>query len=350
MSDGTVMVTDSSAPVQKTVLVKKIKVLVKRPVAPAPAAPAMIKVPVKRPVLIKVPVKRPVAPISAPAVRPPAKPVAPASSAASAPAGPTRRFARGREIKPLIYEVPDDIIDRIDARKKIPEKLFLLYIFARTLAESNAERDGYKFPPMLIDLPKDTLEATELLESVDEDIYDALLSDLDELAPFIPGMERVMHSKMSVEDLIDREVSRASQQDVLTSAQQIVLAFLLVLSDMKMVRQKLALHEIDKEQQDIVDGIRSMEEEEKAMKHDFIVAIQRKGFPVNATKLINNYFTLAKKDPEKAYQTLITNPLYFSPIQMDRLPKKFFGLISAGPKEARAVNKRLASFLKNLKV
>ena len=93
-----------------------------------------------------------------------------------------------------------------------------------------------------------------------------------------------------------------------------------------------ALSEIDKEQQDIVDGIRSMEEEEKAMKHDFIVAIQRKGFPVNATKLINNYFTLAKKDPEKAYQTLITNPLYFSPIQMDRLPKKFFGLIPAGPK------------------
>lgn len=335
---------DSAAPVQKKVLVKKIKVLVKRPVAPAPAAPAMVKVPVKRPVMVKVPVKRPVA--AAPAV--PAR--APAPPPAPRPAGKTRRYAGGKEVKPLIYEVPIDIIERIDARKKIPEKLFLLFIFAKTLAEQNAARDGYKFPPMLIDLPKDTLEAAEMIDDVDEDIYDALLSDFKEIAPFIPGLERVMHSSASVEDLIDEEVRRAQNQDALTSAQQIVLGFLMILSDMKMVQQRLELHEIDKERQSVVDGIQALEADEKAMKHDFIVAIQRKGFPVNATKLINNYFTLAKKDPEKAYQTLITNPLYFSPIQMDRLPKKFFGLIPPGPKEARAVNKRLATFLKHLKV
>ena len=335
---------DSAAPVQKKVLVKKIKVLVKRPVAPAPAAPAMVKVPVKRPVMVKVPVKRPVAATSAVPARAPAPPPAPR------PVGKTRRYAGGKEVKPLIYEVPTDIIERIDARKKIPEKLFLLFIFAKTLAEQNAARDGYKFPPMLIDLPKDTLEAAEMIDDVDEDIYDALLSDFKEIAPFIPGLERVMHSSESVEDLIDEEVRRAQNQDALTSAQQIVLGFLMILSDMKMVQQRLELHEIDKERQSVVDGIQALEADEKAMKHDFIVAIQRKGFPVNATKLINNYFTLAKKDPEKAYQTLITNPLYFSPIQMDRLPKKFFGLIPPGPKEARAVNKRLATFLKHLKV
>ena len=335
---------DSAAPVQKKVLVKKIKVLVKRPVAPAPAAPAMVKVPVKRPVMVKVPVKRPVAATSAVPARAPASPSAPR------PVGKTRRYAGGKEVKPLIYEVPADIIERIDARKKIPEKLFLLFIFAKTLAEQNAARDGYKFPPMLIDLPKDTLEAAEMIDDVDEDIYDALLSDFKEIAPFIPGLERVMHSSASVEDLIDEEVRRAQNQDALTSAQQIVLGFLMILSDMKMVQQRLELHEIDKERQSVVDGIQALEADEKAIKHDFIVAIQRKGFPVNATKLINNYFTLAKKDPEKAYQTLITNPLYFSPIQMDRLPKKFFGLIPPGPKEARAVNKRLATFLKHLKV
>ncbi len=335
---------DSAAPVQKKVLVKKIKVLVKRPVAPAPAAPAMVKVPVKRPVMVKVPVKRPVATAPAVPARAPAPPPAPRS------AGKTRRYAGGKEVKPLIYEVPADIIERIDARKKIPEKLFLLFIFAKTLAEQNAARDGYKFPPMLIDLPKDTLEAAEMIDDVDEDIYDALLSDFKEIAPFIPGLERVMHSSESVEDLIDEEVRRAQNQDALTSAQQIVLGFLMILSDMKMVQQRLELHEIDKERQSVVDGIQALEADEKAMKHDFIVAIQRKGFPVNATKLVNNYFTLAKKDPEKAYQTLITNPLYFSPIQMDRLPKKFFGLIPPGPKEARAVNKRLATFLKHLKV
>ena len=340
---------DSVQPVQKKVLVKKIKVLVKRPVAPAPAAPAMVKTPVTRPVMIKVPVKRPAAPAAVPQT--PARAPAPQT----VPARPidrknTRRFARGKEIKPLIYEVPLDLIERVNARKRIPEKLFLLFIFARTLAEQNAQRDGYKFPPMLIDLPKDTLEAAEMIDDVDEDIYDALLSDFREIAPFVPGLERVMISREPVEDLIDDEVRRAQNQDALTSAQQVVLAFLMILADMKMVQQNLELHEISKEQKNAVDDIRAMEADEKAMKRDFIVAIQRKGFPVNATKLVNNYFTLAKKDPEKAYQTLITNPLYFSPIQMDRLPKKFFGLIPPGPKEARAVNKRLATFLKHLKV
>ena len=340
---------DSVQPVQKKVLVKKIKVLVKRPVAPAPAAPAVITVPVKRPVMVKVPVKRTAAP--APAAVPPAPARAPAPPIT--PPQPSdrkkwRRFAGGKEIKPLIYEVPLDLIERVNARKRIPEKLFLLFIFAKTLAEQNAKRDGYKFPPMLIDLPKDTLEAAEMIDDVDEDIYDALLSDFREIAPFIPGLERVMLSSDSVEDLIDDEVRRARNQDALTSAQQVVLAFLMILADMKMVQQNLELHEISKEQKNIVDDIQELEADEKAMKRDFIVAIQRKGFPVNATKLVNNYFTLAKKDPEKAYQTLITNPLYFSPIQMDKLPKKFFGLLPAGPKEARAVNRRLATFLKHL--
>lgn len=340
---------NSVQPVQKKVLVKKIKVLVKRPVAPAPASPATIKIPVQRPVLVKVPVHRPTAPapvVQAP-VRAPAPPVTPPRPTEGVA---RRRFVRGKEVKPLIYEVPLDLIERVNARKRIPEKLFLLFIFARTLAEQNAQRDGYRFPPMLIDLPKDTLEAAEMIDSVDEDIYDALISDFREIAPFIPGLERVMLSSNSVEDLIDDEVRRAQDQDVLTSAQQVVLAFLMILADMKMVQQNLELHEITKEQQNIVDDIQEMEADEKAMKRDFIVAIQRKGFPVNATKLINNYFTLAKKEPEKAYQTLITNPLYFSPIQMEKMPKKFFGLIPAGPKEARAVNKRLATFLKHLKV
>ena len=93
-----------------------------------------------------------------------------------------------------------------------------------------------------------------------------------------------------------------------------------------------------------------IEEGERALKQRFIQAIERRRFPVNARKLINNYFNLSRKEPDKAYHTLITNPLYFSPIQMERLPKKFFGLVKPGPKDAAAVNKRLASYLKSLKV
>lgn len=339
---------------------KKIKVLVKRPVSSPSAAPApqskMIKVPVNRPpasaptgVPQKKIIKRPV-PTAAPAAQP-APSSAPRPTASRPPASSqTPKVINGVAVKPLVYDVPEDLLDRIDAREKIPEKLFLFYIYARTLAEQNAERDGYTFPAMMIDLPKDTLEAAKLVEEIDEDIFDAILDDILELAPFIPGMERVIQSRHPLDEIIAAEVRRVQSQDVVSRAQQLVMAYLMVLVDMETIQHKLELHEIKDEENELIEEIQDMEEEEKELKQDFINAIKRKGFPVDAERLINNYFTLAKREPEKAYQTLITNPLFFSPIQMEKLPKRLFGLIKPSANDAIAVNKKLASFLKHLKV
>lgn len=357
------------APVKK-VLVKKVKVLVKRPVsAPAGAAPA----PAPRPGMVKVPVKRPVQTQSAPpaaasaAPRPaPAQPQAAAAPApvrqpappppqtpARQPAAPESfvgQVVNGVLVKPIKFEIPDDILDAIERRERIPDKLFLLYIYARLLAEQNAEEEGYEFPDMMIELPKDTLEAAKLIDEIDEDIFDAILDDFTEMAIFIPGMERIMGSKAPLDKLIQMELARIQNQEEVTQAHQIILGYLMILADMQMIQQKLEMKEIKEEEEDVINEIREIEEEEKEMKQDFIKAIQRKNFPVDAERLINNYFNLAKKDSEKAYHTLITNPLFFSPIQMEKMPRKFFGLVKAGPKDALAVNKRLASFLKNLKV
>ena len=96
--------------------------------------------------------------------------------------------------------------------------------------------------------------------------------------------------------------------------------------------------------------IKELDEEEKNIKERMITAVKRKRFPVDAKKLVNNYFGLAKRDPDKAYETLITNPLFFSPILLEQMPKKFFGLIKPSAKDAIAVNKQMAAFFKSLKV
>lgn len=356
------------APVKK-VLVKKVKVLVKRPVsAPAGAAPA----PAPRPGMVKVPVKRPVQPQpAAPAAPRPAPaqahqiPAAPAQAQPPArqpapppppvPARPVStsyvgQVVNGVLVKPIKFEIPDDILEALERREKIPDKLFLLYIYARLLAEHNAEEEGYEFPDMMIELPKDTLEAAKLIDEIDEDIFDAILDDFTEMAMFIPGMERIMGSSAPLDKLIQMELARIQNQDEITRAHQIILGYLMILADMQMIQQKLEMKEIKDEEEDVINEIREIEDDEKEMKQDFIKAIQRKNFPVDAERLVNNYFNLAKKDSEKAYNTLITNPLFFSPIQMEKMPRKFFGLVKSGPKDAIAVNKRLASFLKNLKV
>ena len=389
-----------SQPVVKKVLVKKVKVLVKRPVsAPSPATPVA-----GQPVLVKVPVKRPVQQPAPPAIpsaqtaptspQPVAKPLPAVQTETQIPVQkedqqqtatqqatpPLQRKSFASQINRsnmalgnideefndldnsdededdadeaetrLIYRLPDDILEAINRREKVTDKLFLLYVYARIYAEKVAKEEGYAFPQMMVELPQKVSQASLLMDAIDNDLFMAMLDDFVEMAPFIQGMERIMANKAPLEQIIQTEMKRVKNLETLSTAQQILIAYLSVLVDLQLIQEKLNMLNIQEEADKIVDDIKEMEEDEQSIKNSFIKAVESKRFPIDAKKLINNYFTLAKKDPDKAYETLITNPLFFSPIQMERMPRKFFGLIKPSPKDALAVNKRLASFLKNLK-
>ena len=394
-------------PLVKKVLVKRVKVLVKRPVSAPPtaaavkqpvSAPSVVKRPVspatvqvvkqpvptagtvKQPVMVKVPVKRPVqqniqpevpvqasaAPVATPvpdnqgtfkaAPPTPSYPdlddfdeedryVGPAPSRSSF----SHRVNAATQGRQIVFTLPDDILESLERYEKVTDKVFLLYIYTRVYAQQVAQEQGYLFPEMMVELPENTSQIEEFAEEIDNDLFMAMLDDFTEMAPFISGMERVMAAKAPLEQVIQSELNRIQDQETLSTAQQILIAYLTVLVDMQIIHEKMNILDTQNESDEIINDIREMEEEEREMKESFITAIERKNFPVDARKLINNYFTLAKKDPDKAYDTLITNPLFFSPIQMERMPKKFFGLVKPSPKDAIAVNKRLASFLKNLK-
>ncbi len=341
--------------VMKKVLVKRVKkILVKRPVAaPAVAAPAVPAVRTSAP--------RPERPAEQAIARPVQTSFAATVSAARnraeqpAPAAPRRnsfvgRVVNGVEVRRLSYDLPDNILEEVEKHERVTDKLLTLYVYARTYTARVAKQEGYAYPKMLIELPEDNYQAAELLDEVDNDLLVAMLDDFTEMAPFIMGMERVIANKTPLEKIAQIEMARIQDQDSLSTAQQILISYILIMLDMQIINEKLDLMDVEDEQKRIIEEIRETEEGERALKQRFIQAIERRRFPVNARKLINNYFNLSRKEPDKAYHTLITNPLYFSPIQMERLPKKFFGLVKPGPKDAAAVNKRLASYLKSLKV
>lgn len=94
-------------------------------------------------------------------------------------------------------------------------------------------------------------------------------------------------------------------------------------------------------------------EEEMARKEKirlYIQAIKQENFPIDATLLVNNFFKTVRKDPVAAKKILEQNPATFAPIQIDKLPDKFFGLIKAKPEDGKKVNKKIGKFLKNLKI
>lgn len=88
----------------------------------------------------------------------------------------------------------------------------------------------------------------------------------------------------------------------------------------------------------------------KERQRKFTEAIKKKNFPIDAEKLISNYFRVAQKDIDGAYKALTTNPAIFAPIDFAKIKPRFFGLIKVSPKDGIRVNINIGNFLKKLKV
>lgn len=81
----------------------------------------------------------------------------------------------------------------------------------------------------------------------------------------------------------------------------------------------------------------------------FIEAVRKRGFPVDAERLINNYFKTAAKDAKGAFEALTKNPAVYAPIETQKIKPRFFGLLKVTPKDGIRENQRLGNFLKHLK-
>jgi len=84
-------------------------------------------------------------------------------------------------------------------------------------------------------------------------------------------------------------------------------------------------------------------------KERFIKAISERHFPIDAERLINNYFKTASKDAPAAYEVLTTNPAMYAPIETDKIRPRWFGLLKVTPQDGIRENTRIGKYLKKLK-
>ena len=88
----------------------------------------------------------------------------------------------------------------------------------------------------------------------------------------------------------------------------------------------------------------------KERQKKFVEAVKKRNFPIDAERLISNYFRVAQKDFDGAYKALTTNPAIFAPIDFSKIKPRFFGLIKVTPKDGIRLNIQIGKFLKKLKV
>ena len=82
----------------------------------------------------------------------------------------------------------------------------------------------------------------------------------------------------------------------------------------------------------------------------YIDAIKKKEFPIDAERLVKNFEKTSNKDAEGAYKMLTTNPATFSPIEINKIKPRFFGLVKVTPQDGIRVNREIGEFIKRLKV
>ena len=82
----------------------------------------------------------------------------------------------------------------------------------------------------------------------------------------------------------------------------------------------------------------------------FIDTVKKKNFPIDAERLITNYFRVAQKDVDSAFKALTTNPAIFAPIEFSKIKPRFFGLIKVTPKDGIRINTEIGKFMKKVKV
>lgn len=88
----------------------------------------------------------------------------------------------------------------------------------------------------------------------------------------------------------------------------------------------------------------------KERQRKFTEALAKKNFPVDAEKLISNYFRVAQKDVDGAFKALTNNPAIFAPIDFSKIKPRWFGLVKVSPKDGIRINLEMGDFLKHLKV
>lgn len=98
--------------------------------------------------------------------------------------------------------------------------------------------------------------------------------------------------------------------------------------------------------EEVLDKIKSKEAEQKAIIAAYSAPLKEQNFAIDGVRLISNYLNMSRKDPKKAWDVLISNPGYFSPI----ITTDKEGKTILTPEQAKTENKKIAKFLKGLSV
>lgn len=180
--------------------------------------------------------------------------------------------------------------------------------------------------------------------SVGQMINQEIIKGWDILIKACPETIQKINPSSSDEELLDF-AEKSDDENV----QFAIISYVEALIEMEGCEIAYKEHKLKKEKKRLERKIYEEHQRRISLMNRYIEAIREKKFPINAERLVKNYFKTAQKDADGAFKVLTTSPAVFAPIEFDKIKPRLFGLIKVSPQDGIRFNKLIGDFLKKLK-
>ena len=165
------------------------------------------------------------------------------------------------------------------------------------------------------------------------------LSEMNAVASYLMGQRNIQNLPFPAQVKIVKE----AYQDQ-PFWQKLLFDYLNLTLDVEEARLKEEGENLYDQLEDALYQLQKKQTQQEDIIDLYAKKIKDAGFHVDAHALIRNYLKMMKKDKNEAWNVLITNPAYFSPIITTEGDKQILT-----PQKAIDENKKLALFLKGVK-
>ena len=197
----------------------------------------------------------------------------------------------------------------------------------------------YQYRDMLKNGPTLSFDVNAMDEGSVAGSFDAINAQLSQAISYLLGLQG---KTLTVEAMLDSLIKHYTEDDFW---RRLLLDYIEICQEADEAEVAQKKKEVAEHGKDLYEKIRAYQQQRKELIRRFSGEIEPQKFPINAERLFKNYLRMADLDPKKAWDVLITNPAFFSPIVVE--DKDGNRILSVS--DAKDINKKIGAFIKKMK-
>lgn len=203
----------------------------------------------------------------------------------------------------------------------------------------NIYKQLYQYRDMLKGSPALTFDVATMTSDSIANSFDAIKTQIVPVIAYLLGLRG---TELPVATMIDQLNRHYKKDDFWRNLLLNYIELCQEEDEEKLAEQQ---QQIQSQGLSLYEKLRNFQRRRKEIIDSFASKMAPENFPVNAERLFRNYLNMADLDAQKAWDVLIENPAFFSPIIVeDENGKRILSIA-----DAKDINKKIGAFVKKIK-